>query len=110
FFALRYYLSYCDHCDRFSFPTRRSSDLSTFDGHLEQLETVIENPEIDLYVRGAVLEVYEKLSKDGLVSREEFIEYLRKLLKHQKDRKSTRLNSSHVSISYAVFCLKKKNK
>src|SRR5699024_7851827 len=27
-----------------------------------------------------------------------------------KDRKSTRLNSSHVSISYAVFCLKKKTK
>src|SRR5699024_11945990 len=27
----------------------------------------------------------------------------------RKDRKSTRLNSSHVSISYAVFCLKKKN-
>src|SRR5699024_11433138 len=26
------------------------------------------------------------------------------------DRKSTRLNSSHVSISYAVFCLKKKHK
>src|SRR5699024_11296997 len=26
----------------------------------------------------------------------------------QRDRKSTRLNSSHVSISYAVFCLKKK--
>src|SRR5690348_17805228 len=26
-----------------------------------------------------------------------------------KDRKSTRLNSSHPSISYAVFCLKKKN-
>src|SRR5699024_12729626 len=28
----------------------------------------------------------------------------------QLDRKSTRLNSSHVSISYAVFCLKKKKK
>src|SRR5690606_41397405 len=28
----------------------------------------------------------------------------------QSDRKSTRLNSSHVKISYAVFCLKKKNK
>src|SRR5690242_21316483 len=27
-----------------------------------------------------------------------------------KDRKSTRLNSSHMSISYAVFCLKKKKK
>src|SRR5947199_7157489 len=26
------------------------------------------------------------------------------------DRKSTRLNSSHLGISYAVFCLKKKNK
>src|SRR3989442_7140803 len=30
--------------------------------------------------------------------------------KGQEDRKSTRLNSSHVRISYAVFCLKKKNK
>src|SRR3712207_7401436 len=28
----------------------------------------------------------------------------------QKDRKSTRLNSSHANISYAVFCLKKKKK
>src|SRR3712207_9012208 len=27
-----------------------------------------------------------------------------------EDRKSTRLNSSHANISYAVFCLKKKNK
>src|SRR3989337_3869108 len=29
---------------------------------------------------------------------------------HRLDRKSTRLNSSHGSISYAVFCLKKKNR
>src|SRR5690606_39495537 len=29
---------------------------------------------------------------------------------HRIDRKSTRLNSSHVKISYAVFCLKKKNR
>src|SRR5690625_750304 len=34
---------------------------------------------------------------------------LRHLFEDQ-DRKSTRLNSSHVAISYAVFCLKKKNK
>src|SRR5437773_8679331 len=27
----------------------------------------------------------------------------------RRDRKSTRLNSSHITISYAVFCLKKKN-
>src|SRR3989454_4223012 len=32
------------------------------------------------------------------------VEYL------EKDRKSTRLNSSHLVISYAVFCLKKKKK
>src|SRR3712207_8979518 len=31
------------------------------------------------------------------------------LLDRQEDRKSTRLNSSHANISYAVFCLKKKN-
>src|SRR5690242_21800603 len=30
--------------------------------------------------------------------------------KIHRDRKSTRLNSSHMSISYAVFCLKKKKK
>src|SRR5437899_7051197 len=30
-------------------------------------------------------------------------------LVHRVDRKSTRLNSSHLGISYAVFCLKKKN-
>src|SRR5207245_4839682 len=32
------------------------------------------------------------------------------LHRRARDRKSTRLNSSHGSISYAVFCLKKKNK
>src|SRR3712207_7727082 len=30
-------------------------------------------------------------------------------LRRGRDRKSTRLNSSHANISYAVFCLKKKN-
>src|SRR4051812_49593304 len=34
----------------------------------------------------------------------------RRLGRGWEDRKSTRLNSSHMSISYAVFCLKKKNK
>src|SRR5437868_9828949 len=40
----------------------------------------------------------------NLPSISEFFNYL------DQDRKSTRLNSSHVSISYAVFCLKKKKK
>src|SRR5690606_41297646 len=34
----------------------------------------------------------------------------RHLARRLRDRKSTRLNSSHVKISYAVFCLKKKKK
>src|SRR5215813_5132524 len=33
---------------------------------------------------------------------------MRPRLRRRRDRKSTRLNSSHVRISYAVFCLKKK--
>src|SRR5436309_10896935 len=41
-----------------------------------------------------------------VVTREE----LQKKLWSAEDRKSTRLNSSHVKISYAVFCLKKKKK
>src|SRR5437764_8795694 len=36
--------------------------------------------------------------------------FLHWLLQVTQDRKSTRLNSSHRCISYAVFCLKKKNK
>src|SRR5699024_11951643 len=42
-----------------------------------------------------------QLLDDGLVVEQPVI---------KEDRKSTRLNSSHVSISYAVFCLKKKKK
>src|SRR3989442_7433489 len=36
--------------------------------------------------------------------------HVHRFAEREKDRKSTRLNSSHVRISYAVFCLKKKNK
>src|SRR3989442_5879889 len=36
--------------------------------------------------------------------------YGRQAARAKRDRKSTRLNSSHVRISYAVFCLKKKKK
>src|SRR5207302_2060490 len=34
--------------------------------------------------------------------------FIPRILDYDQDRKSTRLNSSHVKISYAVFCLKKK--
>src|SRR5699024_12434450 len=48
--------------------------------------------------------VYHR-NKDVTPQMNQFIELMQK-----QDRKSTRLNSSHVSISYAVFCLKKKKK
>src|SRR5436189_4307640 len=38
------------------------------------------------------------------------VDRLHRGLQEQRDRKSTRLNSSHRCISYAVFCLKKKSK
>src|SRR3712207_7207645 len=45
-----------------------------------------------------------------LVGREEELELLLRRWRRARDRKSTRLNSSHANISYAVFCLKKKKK
>src|SRR5688572_30895123 len=38
------------------------------------------------------------------------VQFLEQLFSTLRDRKSTRLNSSHSQISYAVFCLKKKKK
>src|SRR3712207_8181869 len=63
-----------------------------------------ENPSNLLRIRFSDLERHEQglvLGMDPLRDREEFNAYWR-------DRKSTRLNSSHANISYAVFCLKKK--
>src|SRR5256886_3013679 len=40
----------------------------------------------------------------------DFYEHAKRSIEDVRDRKSTRLNSSHSQISYAVFCLKKKNK
>src|SRR3712207_7388092 len=54
--------------------------------------------ENDLFRRVDVLQLVQKQSFEILVSHT------------GTDRKSTRLNSSHANISYAVFCLKKKKK
>src|SRR5690625_6899132 len=42
--------------------------------------------------------------------KETFHKQMLHVIREKTDRKSTRLNSSHVAISYAVFCLKKKKK
>src|SRR5699024_12279238 len=66
--------------------------------------------------RQAAQEIGHKTGYDtGLEkAKEEYSSALEKVNEITKsartDRKSTRLNSSHVSISYAVFCLKKKKK
>src|SRR5699024_12436358 len=71
------------HRDLHSFPTRRSSDLRP---------------------KRCANYSTEKSLPVSLVQSPMRL----RCLKNLKDRKSTRLNSSHVSISYAVFCLKKK--
>src|SRR5690606_41267775 len=55
-----------------------------------------------ILVRGSI-----DRTADGLERFEVLAVVVFRTLEHQVDRKSTRLNSSHVKISYAVFCLKK---
>src|SRR2546430_5338503 len=60
---------------------------------------------------GVVQEVIEELPQQGRVdahARGPLVRYLDAQVARSGDRKSTRLNSSHSQISYAVFCLKKK--
>src|SRR5436190_14379891 len=84
-FHLSFLLSlYADHRDLHSFPTRRSSDLNA--------------------ACSAALAGCGK-GKDAENLDDKEYTWLRG---QSLDRKSTRLNSSHTVISYAVFCLKKK--
>src|SRR5207249_10505080 len=88
------------HQDLHSFPTRRSSDLTNqfaTDGQTIFLAMRGKSDEPTLWDMRDLQRVFERFIKPFLKNVE-------------LDRKSTRLNSSHVSISYAVFCLKKKKK
>src|SRR5687768_18226401 len=78
------------------FPSRRSSDLFVTPEQRGVLEHLA-----DYYGRWA----------GGGTAMEDVAELFTRLSGRQEgDRKSTRLNSSHGYISYAVFCLKKKKK
>src|SRR5699024_12445066 len=94
-FFLLFYLSF-HHRDLHSFPTRRSSDLAGPRAGAQP----------DHPARGPAAAV-QHLHQGGL-ARPVGPGDDQPLA--AADRKSTRLNSSHVSISYAVFCLKKKTK
>src|SRR5689334_23973417 len=57
------------------------------------------------------IEARKKAHKSTAFYRRELLELMTsQIQKELADRKSTRLNSSHSSISYAVFCLKKKKR
>src|SRR5699024_11681802 len=75
-------------------------------GSIVSMVTLAVGGQVTTYqLKYAVL--YLPLAILGLVAANYFNRFVdRRLL--NRDRKSTRLNSSHVSISYAVFCLKKK--
>src|SRR5207249_10710282 len=95
--------SRADHLDLHSFPTRRSSDLvdeGGAGGERSQAETSrVEGHSVDR--RGRFASFVEHQLERVTIQQVDAVE-------GRIDRKSTRLNSSHVSISYAVFCLKKK--
>src|SRR5947209_16154547 len=64
--------------------------------------------------RSLVDEVLDPLELSAVLQRPELDTLLQSVIDNRRvgelgDRKSTRLNSSHANISYAVFCLKKKN-
>src|SRR5690606_28996198 len=75
---------------------------------LKDNEDVIEPLYDRILGRVALHDVYDPISNELLVAADQDIdeEIAHKI--EESDRKSTRLNSSHVKISYAVFCLKKK--
>src|SRR5690348_18169383 len=89
------------HRDLHSFPTRRSSDLQ------DELEHVIDGDDAE----NPLLFVDDRHDSQIEV-RHQPRHFLQISIRSHlpRDRKSTRLNSSHPSISYAVFCLKKKKK
>src|SRR5690625_4362217 len=69
-------------------------------GHLQIGEDPVECIKNDLKIEYEALDLYRSAAGQCEQARD----YA------SRDRKSTRLNSSHVAISYAVFCLKKKKK
>src|SRR5207253_11018115 len=87
-----------------SFPTRRSSDLIIA---LDQPDGSVDHVRPPVAKHGARV-IHERGESSALdVNLRNHLGARHRRM--QLDRKSTRLNSSHVAISYAVFCLKKKN-
>src|SRR5690606_41817799 len=105
-----FYTSCCHPRALHSFPTRRSSDLVFT--RWEGVELMNYSPLIYAFEQENVA-VTGAGVLDGQANSEVWWPWKGQGRRaqpggpHQEDRKSTRLNSSHVKISYAVFCLKK---
>src|SRR5206468_12231668 len=108
-FIVLHLLSYTHHPGLHSFPTRRSSDLIAAIANnttpcsprgVRDIEIDPSNPNI-VYAASYARGVWR--SSDNGTTWTQIKPSL-----NAADRKSTRLNSSHDQISYAVFCLKKK--
>src|SRR5690606_39679961 len=99
-----------DHLDLHSFPTRRSSDLlgrEYVDALLGQLGVQLAGEHRPVGLPDAGLQQPPHPGDLALQRRVRSAAFLVLPVRRHADRKSTRLNSSHVKISYAVFCLKK---
>src|SRR5205814_5605128 len=90
-----------------SFPTRRSSDLHP--RHSVGGRRAQSRPRHDRGASPHLRGIAPGAADRGAGARSRQIQG-RALSRPRQDRKSTRLNSSHLGISYAVFCLKKKRK
>src|SRR5437899_4086432 len=90
-FHLFFVHSSAAHLPLHSFPTRRSSDL--------RRRAAASSDNANTVILNKVFVVLSQFFGFQLVDRAPTL-----------DRKSTRLNSSHLGISYAVFCLKKKKR
>src|SRR5204863_6427825 len=105
-----FFSCYGYHRDLPSFPTRRSSDLfgprvaDDLELYWNQqlLDVLLEYP---IKSQVSQFSIHPRVDRYGLRVTTNLIGYSSST---SRDRKSTRLNSSHVEISYAVFCLKKK--
>src|SRR5205814_8176099 len=98
------------HRDLHAFPTRRSSDLSASGSSAHgrrssrrRSTSSSRSPRIDGVGRSARRRLLVGVGQPALP-----LAARGRGDRMDRDRKSTRLNSSHLGISYAVFCLKKK--
>src|SRR5690625_5766750 len=80
----------------------------TFDDFLEQMGQVKEMGPLDELIGMIPGANKMKGMKNAQIDDKQIVQIEAIIQSMTKDRKSTRLNSSHVAISYAVFCLKKK--